>query len=412
MDNLATREIFRRIMNFEYSHRTLKWEFAYWSETIFKWYDEGLPKLKEIINKGEFGCSFQFSGPALRWGSPSYSNELPLKDLDVSDYFDFDEQLMLAPYDYWIYPKFEKKVIYENDKYIEYVDEIGIRQQVLKKHPSMPLWLEFPIKNSGDWEKIREERFNIDSINKRWSKDIIEKYWGKNLNDFIFKTKNRSFPLHCLHGPVGFFGSLRYLFGQERLFLMYYDNPKLIKDIAKYLCDLWIMMVEEVTSKVDFDLAGFWEDMAGKNGSLISPSMFKEFMSPYYKRLIDFLKTKNINLFCVDCDGNLEKLLPLFEEVGINIIYPIERQANNNLFKIRSEFPKLRLWGGIDKNALAKGKYFIDKELEKIDYLIRMGGYIPFCDHSIPPNITWEDWKYYRNKLNEIITSTEVCIKH
>jgi hypothetical protein len=42
----------------------------------------------------------------------------------------------------------------------------------------------------------------------------------------------------------------------------------------------------------DFDIAGFWEDMAGKNGSLISPSIFREFMTPYYRKLTDFIKSK------------------------------------------------------------------------------------------------------------------------
>ena len=43
-----------------------------------------------------------------------------------------------------------------------------------------------------------------------------------------------------------------------------YDDPKLVLDIVSYLCDLWIKMVEEVASKIDFDLAGFWEELSSR----------------------------------------------------------------------------------------------------------------------------------------------------
>ena len=95
-------------------------------------------------------------------------------------------------------------------------------------------------------------------------------------------------------------------------------------------------------------------------------------------------------------------------EVGINIIYPFERQAGNDLIAIRKNYPKLRILGSFDKNSLYKGKEYIDKELDTISWLIKQGGYIPFADHAIPPNSSWENFKYYRNKLNDIIYLTKV----
>ena len=189
---------------------------------------------------------------------------------------------------------------------------------------------------------------------------------------------------------------------------MYYDNHSLLKDILGHLCNLWLSMAEELTSKIDFDLAIFWEDMAGKQGSLISPAMFKEFLSPYYKRLIGFLKSRGIKYFSVDCDGKVDELIPLFIEAGINIMYPFERQAGNDLIAIRKKYPGLGIIGGFDKNSLYNGKEYIDKELDAISWLIKQGGYIPFADHAIPPNSSWENFKYYRNKLNDIIHLNKV----
>jgi len=196
--------------------------------------------------------------------------------------------------------------------------------------------------------------------------------------------------------------------GEERLYLMYYDDLGLIKDILEHLRNLWIVISEELTAKIDFDIEIFWEDMAGKKGSLISPSFFKEFMMPNYKRLIGFLKSKGIRFFSVDCDGKIDGLIPSFLEAGINIMCPLERQASNNLVEIRKKYTKLGMLGGFDKNSLYKGKQYIDNELENMSWLISQGGYTPFADHAIPPNSSWENFKYYRSNLNNIIQVTRL----
>ena len=50
--------------------------------------------------------------------------------------------------------------------------------------------------------------------------------------------------------------------------------------------------------------------MASKNGMLISPSIFNEFMKPYYERLVGFLKDKGVKNIFVDSDGFIEELIP------------------------------------------------------------------------------------------------------
>ena len=390
MGDSSTREIFLKIMNFEPSDRTIKWEFGYWEATLERWHREGLPKL---------GSGDDIIGPGHPIGSPSWSGEIFKMESDVQDYFGLDEGWTAAPYDYWLFPKYKKHVFYEDDTYIEYRGPDGIRQRTYKDNSSMPMFLEYPIKNRKDWEKLKEERLNIDSIDKRFKTGEDE---------FIKWSKKRTKVLSLFDDPVGFFGSLRQLIGEKNLFILYYDDPELIRDILEHLCRLWILMAEKLTSKIEFDTAVFWEDMAGRQGSLISPSTFREFMMPQYKKLIGFLKTKGIKLFNVDSDGNVDGLIPLFIESGITSMYPFEQQAGNDLIGIRKKYPELGIIGGIDKNIFTKGKKDIDMELEKTSYLIKKGGYIPYIDHMVPPNSPWEDFKYYRNRLNEIIDSIKI----
>ncbi len=64
--------------------------------------------------------------------------------------------------------------------------------------------------------------------------------------------------------------------------------------------------------------------------------------------------------------------------------------------------------GGVDKIQLMKKKYDIDSELSKFPEVIKTGGCIPHGDHCIPEGVPWENFKYYRERLFEIIESTPV----
>ena len=392
----SVKNLFKKLMNFEPCERTLNWEWAYWGGTINRWYKEGLPRIKGIPKDVQFGSIIL--GQGIPFGFESLG-QFDLWDYDVSLYFDLDEGFSPIPYNFWLFPPFEEKVIYEDDKYIEKYGEGGIRTRQYKNMSSMPQWLEFPLKTRNDWEKIKEERFSMDSISQRFS---------KNTNLFLKKVKQNNTPVGLFDMPVGFFGSLRYLIGAEKLFILYYDDPQLLNDILDHLCNLWLAMAEEFTSKVKFDYACFWEDMAGKNGSLISPNIFRTFMSARYKKINDFLISKGINISIVDTDGKVDELIPLFLEVGINTMLPFEQQALNDLIKYRKKYPEIRILGGFDKNTLSKSKNDIDIELKKLRYLISMGGYIPYNDHGIPPNSSWTNFRYYMENKKKIIYETKV----
>jgi len=62
------------------------------------------------------------------------------------------------------------------------------------------------------------------------------------------------------------------------------------------------------------------------------------------------------------------------------------------------------MMGGIDKRALVAGKEAIDRELEaRIPFMLKRGGYIPTVDHLVPPDVSFENFRYYREKLNGMI---------
>ena len=63
----------------------------------------------------------------------------------------------------------------------------------------------------------------------------------------------------------------------------------------------------------------------------------------------------------------------------------------------------LLIIGGIDKRVLSKDKKAIEKEvMSKVPFLIEQGGYIPIVDHTVPPDVPFEDFLYYRELIRKI----------
>lgn len=132
--------------------------------------------------------------------------------------------------------------------------------------------------------------------------------------------------------------------------------------------------------------------------------MFRKFMIPRYHQITDLLHKNGIDIIFVDSDGDVNELIPLWLECGINYIWPLEVVANNDAVALRKKYGKdLILGGAIDKRALIKGKEAIREEImSKVPFLLEQGGYFPTVDHQVPPDVTFENYCYYINTLREV----------
>ena len=97
-----------------------------------------------------------------------------------------------------------------------------------------------------------------------------------------------------------------------------------------------------------------------------------------------------------------DRPIPLWLEGGVNGFYPIERVAGMDAVALRHQYGReLRLMGGIDKRAMAAGPEAIDAELAHVAPLMAEGGFIPWCDHHVPPDVSLENYQYYVRRLQE-----------
>jgi uroporphyrinogen decarboxylase len=357
-----SRERFLKSLLFGAPDRPFEWqqigpwgELCIWHETLDRWRREGLPP-----------------------------------DVHVQAYFGY-ERKEVAPIATGMMPGFEPETIEETADHQIIVDGSGVKKKVLKTGESMPQFLDFPVKTRADFERMKS-RYNHASPARyplHW--EDLKRSWAE-----------RDFPLGI--SCPGFFGTVRGWMGCENCLLAFHDDPALIGEMMEFIAEFDVQLIRRALGEVSFDYAVFWEDMAFKTGPLISPRHFKQFMVPAYRRVVDELRKSGIEIIMVDSDGNINELIPLWLEAGVNCFWPLEVAAGMDPVALRKRYGKdAILVGAIDKRALSKDKRAVEREvMSKVPQLIDQGGYLPCIDHHIPPDVPLENYQYYLSLVRRI----------
>ena len=191
----------------------------------------------------------------------------------------------------------------------------------------------------------------------------------------------------------------------EQLSYLYADDEELYVEIIDTIAGLAYRCAERVLETgAKFDYAHFWEDICFKNGPLVSPYVFEDYVAPHYKKITDLLKKSGIDIVSVDCDGWIDRLVPIWLQNGVNTMFPIEVGTwNASIAPWREQYGKeLRGVGGMNKTVFAYDYQAIDAEIERLKPLIELGGYIPCPDHRIAPDAKFENVQYYCDKMQNL----------
>jgi len=297
--------------------------------------------------------------------------------------------------DSWFFPNppFTREVISEDDTYVTFIDPQGILMREFRKNPlsSMPQFLKFPVETREDFRRFWRERMQPD----------LAARIGADWRQQLARHRDRDHLLVVLADRWGgFFGSLRNLVGVEKLCMLFYDDPAWLEEMMEADADFLIAMLSQILEVTSIDVFGFWEDMAYKAGPLISPAQARKFMLPRYRKVIDFARSRGVKYFCLDSDGKVDLLVPVWLDAGIDILYPFEVQAGMDVRAMRKKYGRnLRMWGGMDKRALVAGEREIDAEIDKHRPLIEDGGFVPMLDHSAPPDVPYRNYCYFMERL-------------
>jgi uroporphyrinogen decarboxylase len=310
----------------------------------------------------------------------------------VGRYFGLEPFFQIVPAHMGAFPGFEHKVLSETEEFVVSIDWRGITARNRRDGGSMPEFLAYPVRTPADWIRYKAERLQP-RIEERLP----------NLKQFAADIPSLDAPVQLGVFPFGVFGTARDMMGAEELLIAFYDQPDMVRDIMHTYTDLWLALYEEIAKVVRVDHVHIWEDMSGKQGSLISMAMIEEFMMPEYDRMAAFAARRGIPIISVDSDGLVDQLVPVMMRHGINAFMPFEVQAGNDIVACRKQYPILGIMGGLDKSALAKGRRELHRELDRAERMLALGGWVPGFDHLIPPDASWDNFEYFMEHLKKMV---------
>jgi uroporphyrinogen decarboxylase len=296
-----------------------------------------------------------------------------------------------------IYPPFETKILEETAEQQVISDGNGVIYRQQKRHRTIPKYIRFPVENEADYERLLPRLNGKDP--GRYSDDFDEDLHWRLERGEIIGANFRSF-----------FGFPRGLMGVENWCMAFYDQPQLVRRIISDRLQFAKDLFARILSTGVLDFVQIWEDMSYKTASLISPQFVREFMFPAYEELVAYLREGGVKIIMVDTDGQVEDLLPIFLEAGMDGTHPCEVAAGSDPVLLRRKYPQCALMGGLDKRAIANGRDGVDSELRRIQPLLKEGAYIPLLDHFVPPDVSYQIYLYYVERRRELLSNPSAKI--
>lgn len=347
--------------------------FGYWYETLEKWAAEGHLTREEITDLWD-------------------GNE---KDKVVAAKLGFDCN-WAGNYsaNHGLNPAFESKVIREFPDGSQHVlNWNGVVEVHNPAAKGIPAEVDHLMKDRASWEEHYKWRY-------QWTESRVDVEGLRKLDGSVRQT-----PMGIYCGSL--FGHIRDVVGIEGVSYLYVDDEPLFREIIDTVADLCYRNVELALRTVrpgTFDFAHFWEDICFKNGPLISPAVFEEYVGPHYKRITDLVGRHGIDIVSLDCDGWIDALIPIWFANGVNTMFPIEVGTwNASIAPWRKKYGReLRGVGGMNKTVFARDRAAVDAEIERLRPLVELGGFIPCPDHRIAPDAEWDNVRYYCDRMRKV----------
>jgi uroporphyrinogen decarboxylase len=332
-----------------------------WPDTLERWYAEGLPR---DVNYNEYlGCAIK-----------------PLAINNISGNTN-------------IYPLYEEREISREGNLRIFQDFWGRTVRDFTDHTSMPEWLDFPVKTPADLQRYLDEHFDVSNLDDRYGPDWEERV----------RAAADGEGLVLIDGGC-YYNALRPIAGVAGASYLFYDAYDLVDELMERVNYVVLEGIRRASALVQIEAVGYGEDLAYKNGPLLSPPMFRQLILPRYRKAMDLAHEKGVQMTWYDSDGDVRLFIGDYLEVGINCLAPCEVAAGMSAPELRAQWGReLRLVGAIDKREIAKGRAAIDAEIERNRPVIEDGGFLPAIDHSIPTDVSLDNYRYFLEKIQQAV---------
>jgi len=188
------------------------------------------------------------------------------------------------------------------------------------------------------------------------------------------------------------------LTGIEKFLTDMLINPAFIEKLLAISLEIQERMISNFLDTVGryIQVLALNGDLAMQTGPLMSPSLYRRVIKPYYKKLLRSVAGKTDAKLFRHCCGSIASFIPDFINYGIDAIHPVQVSAKNMDTKVLKEKfgDKIGFWGGIDtQHVLPYGTpRNVEEEVKKrIHDLALGGGYVLAAVHNIQRDVPPEN---------------------
>jgi uroporphyrinogen decarboxylase len=339
--------------------------------------DLGATIVTSIVRKTYLTLKQHLTLPVEEIKMLDYVQQLPYLDETLMKRFEVDFRLVQLPA-----ATTAGVDIFEEGDYYAFIDRWGSKLHMPKNDGLYFDWVDFPIKEPtlAALDRYSWPRPDSDEVNTELGRQAKA----------LYETTDFALVGSAVIGG-GIFEQPARVMGMENFLMALVKEPAFADRLMGTITDIYIDSCNRYLDHVGpyIQVFTYWDDVAGQNGWMINPALYRKLVKPKQKRLVDAIKKKtNAKLFYHSC-GATRDLIPDLIEIGFDILNPVQVSARGmDTKQLKADFGKeIVFWGGgVDtQNILPFGKpaQVVDEVKRRIDDLAPGGGFVFSAVHNI-----------------------------
>ena len=272
--------------------------------------------------------------------------------------------------------------IFEEGDYYAFVDRWGSKLHMPKTGGFYFDWVDFPIKEPtmNALDSYRWPRPDPAQVNAQLGQQARQ----------LYETTDYALVGSAVIGG-GIFEQPARVMGLQDFLMALISEQAFADRLMETITDIYIESCNNYLDQVGpyIQVFTYWDDIAGQNGWLISPELYRKLVKPKQKRLVEAIKSKtDAKLFYHSC-GATSGLIPDLIDIGFDILNPVQVSAKGMDTKaLKAEFGRdIVFWGGgVDTQRVlpfGKPQDVVEEVKRRIDDLAPGGGFVFAAVHNI-----------------------------
>jgi uroporphyrinogen decarboxylase len=187
------------------------------------------------------------------------------------------------------------------------------------------------------------------------------------------------------------------LFGMEETLVSLSLEPRRMEAALARIEDFILGFSRRMIEAAAVDAKIFWfgDDFASQKGMLVSPETWRRYLKPVYRAVFDLAKSRGMKVWFHSC-GQFRPVLPDLVEIGMDVWETSQvHLAGNEPDVLKREFGRdITFYGAVNSQTtlpLGTPAQVRAEVRERVRVLGKGGGYICSSDHSILPDVPFEN---------------------